>query len=126
MIKMGKTGIYALVFGIIYSLLIGYIAFTMGQHATKYATDTINNQVMAESISPTPDAFPSPTPMPDPNSYLIKEVNGKIGIYQNGELLRVVDVDVSTLRPNDAQQIEQGIVLQTDQDLASFLEDYTS
>jgi len=124
---MSKTGIYAIVFGIIYSMLIGYIAFTMGQNATRYAANTLNNEVLAENVaSPTPGPASSSTIMPTPNEYLIKDVNNKIGIYQNGKLIRIVDVDVDSLRPNDADKIRAGITLQTDQDLASFLEDYTS
>ena len=91
----------------------------MGKNATEHAIDTLNSEVMAENV-------PSPTVDPEKKEYLVKEFNNKIGIYENNQLIRIIDVDVSSLRTDDVKKLKGGITLETREDLAKFLEDYSS
>ena len=120
--NMTRTGIYAIICGLIYSAVIGYIAYSMGKNATQYAVDTFNHEVLAESVgSPVGEISE-----PEKREYLVKEFNNRIGVYQGEQLIRIIDVDVLGLRATDRERLREGIRLETGEDLAGFLEDYGS
>jgi len=118
---MNKTGIFITIFTIIYSFTIGYISFQLGRNATDYSLENLNDKVIAEEV-----ASPSPSPTPEDTTYVVKEYNNKIGVYQNDELIRIVDVNVDTLGADDQQLLKNGITVHSKEELAGVLEDYSS
>ena len=59
-------------------------------------------------------------------SYVLKEHNGKIGIFtESGKLYSIIDVAVVTLPINERQRLENGIKISSEKELYSLIEDYT-
>ena len=61
-------------------------------------------------------------------SYIMKEYNGKIGIYdaKNNELLKILDVYVATLPKADRKMLSEGISAKSEYELVMLVQDYTS
>lgn len=60
--------------------------------------------------------------------YTVTEYRGKIAVFKNSESVPVdiFDVYVSTLPQHDRTQIEEGIRIETPEELQKIIEDYTS
>ena len=60
--------------------------------------------------------------------YLVRAENGVLGIYPYGSdtPAEVTDIRLSSLREYDQQLMKQGFPLYSEEDLASFLEDFGS
>lgn len=59
--------------------------------------------------------------------YLIRESNGKIGVFTNdGYLIRLVDVNVSTLPTQAREVLSEGIVASSHEEVDLILQDYTT
>lgn len=56
--------------------------------------------------------------------YLVKEVDGKIGIYENGNLVRMLDIYVFTLPEKDQKLLKSGIIASTIEELESIISSY--
>jgi len=56
--------------------------------------------------------------------YLIKEFNGKIGVYKNGDFQYMLDVFVFTLPEYDKKLLSQGIKASSEQELNDILSSY--
>ena len=61
-------------------------------------------------------------------SYIIKEYDGKIGVYKAEEKnpFQVIDVPVYHLPPYDKSELELGILIKDEKELQQKLEDYAS
>ncbi|GHV16332.1 hypothetical protein FACS189425_00420 [Clostridia bacterium] len=121
---MTKTGFLAIVLGLVYTLAIGFICYQMGTLNPRTA-------LIAEANTPPPietPSTPTPTPSTTPSEiiYTIKEYNSRIGVYENDELIRIVDIDVSSLRVQDVTRLKNGIKAKSKEEVASILEDYSS
>lgn len=60
-------------------------------------------------------------------SYLLKEYNGKIGVFRigNAEPFRILETYVATLPVLDQSELKNGIYLHSEAELKSVIEDYT-
>ena len=79
----------------------------------------------SESIKQ-PQATPETEPLTQPIvMFIAREVGGRIGIYDaNGTLLRTLSVPVATLPRADREQLQAGIALKSEQELAALIADY--
>ena len=61
-------------------------------------------------------------------SYIIKEYDGKIGVYKAEEKnpFQVIDIPVYLLPPYDKTELQSGIPVENEEKLQQILEDYTS
>ena len=67
------------------------------------------------------------TPASSQKKYVIREHNGKIGIFlPSGELLREFGVYVKTLPASDRELLRKGIEIGDDSQLYSIIQDYIS
>ncbi|MDR0930430.1 MAG: BofC C-terminal domain-containing protein [Clostridiales bacterium] len=125
---MTKSGIFALICAIIYSALLCVSSYQIGvTYARKEFAEANQTQANAAvELDTNAQAQPAPTPSPDVPHYLIKEYNGAIGIYENGDLSRIIDVNIKTLPANDIKELQQGIEVGSKEELAEILENYTS
>jgi hypothetical protein len=57
-------------------------------------------------------------------SYILREYNGKIGIFENEALIYTLDTYVFTLPENDKKLLKDGIVVSTKEELYELLEEY--
>ncbi|MCG8500652.1 MAG: BofC C-terminal domain-containing protein [Firmicutes bacterium] len=63
--------------------------------------------------------------------YIVKEYNGKIGVYYQSALVenplkQLIDINIQQLRDEDREKLKQGIYVNSDQELAQIIEDFTS
>ena len=60
--------------------------------------------------------------------YTVKEYNGRIGIFSadSNELLRILDVYLSTLPSEDVEKLAVGIKIRSESELQQIIEDYSS
>ena len=58
--------------------------------------------------------------------YTVKSYEGRIGIFENGELTYLLDVYINTLPKTDRKLLEEGIVAYTEAELRDIIEDYTA
>ena len=66
-----------------------------------------------------------------PQHYIVKEYNGKIGIFYqtpvNGQQIKqIIDVNINNFRQEDRELLQQGIPVESDEELAGIIEDYSS
>ncbi len=57
-------------------------------------------------------------------TYILKEYNGKIGIFENDALIYTLDTYVFTLPENDKKLLKDGITVSTKEELYELLEEY--
>lgn len=57
-------------------------------------------------------------------TYILKEYNGKIGIFENDALIYTLDTYVFTLPENDKKLLKDGIIVSTKEELYELLEEY--
>lgn len=57
--------------------------------------------------------------------YIIQEYSGQIGIFKglSDKPYRIIEYDVSLLSEYDRQQISEGIIIESDEELRQFIED---
>ena len=58
------------------------------------------------------------------DEYVIKEFEGKIGVYKNGDFQYLINVYVFTLPENDKKLLSQGITVSSEQELNDILSSY--
>ena len=58
------------------------------------------------------------------NKYILKEYNGKIGIFENEALIYTLDTYIFTLPQNDKKLLDDGIEVSTKEELYDLLEEY--
>ena len=56
--------------------------------------------------------------------YVLKEYNGKIGVYENESLIYTLDIYVFTLPEVDKQLLKDGIIVYTKEKLYELIEEY--
>jgi hypothetical protein len=56
--------------------------------------------------------------------YVLKEYNGKIGVYENESLIYTLDIYVFTLPEVDKQLLKDGIIVSTKEKLYELIEEY--
>lgn len=58
--------------------------------------------------------------------YTVREVSGRIGIFdQSGVLVRTLNVPVATLPRTDREQLAVGIIIHSEQELQTLIEDFS-
>lgn len=58
------------------------------------------------------------------NTYILKEYNGKIGVFENESLIYTLNTYVFTLPENDKKLLNEGISVSTQEELYLLLEYY--
>lgn len=117
---------------------------TPEEHATENVTQNIGETSKPEEYalpdSPEPDLASASLPKQDVrvsddtediSDYLVIAENGVVKLYvikKSGEQVYKNDLDIlpESLMPEDKALLEEGIILQSEEDLAALLEDYTS
>jgi len=102
-------------------MVIGFISFQLGKNATQYSVENMNNQVVAEEVGTA-----TPVATPEDTTYVVKNYNNRIGVYQNDELIRIVDVNIDTLPAEEQKLLQDGITVNSKEELAGVLENYSS
>ena len=59
-------------------------------------------------------------------TYTVKEHEGRVGIYENGELTYLLDVYTKTLPKSDRDLLKEGIMAYSEAELQKIIEDYTA
>ena len=59
-------------------------------------------------------------------TYMVKEHEGRVGIYENGELAYLLDVYTKTLPKSDRDLLKEGIMAYSKAELKKIIEDYTT
>ncbi len=59
-------------------------------------------------------------------TYTVKSHEGRIGVFVDGELSYLLDVYINTLPKSDRYLLEEGIVVYSEAELRSIIEDYTA
>ena len=99
-----------------------------------------NAQSMMESLDAcvndlheltTKDPSVSASTDPDRNSsslsFVLREINGKIGVYSSeGELLKLLDLPVNQLPKADREALQKGISVGSWRELIALIQDYTA
>lgn len=89
----------------------GFIVIcTMGQ--------SIHRQRLAAKISDVPAELPAVV-------CTVREYNGRIGVFKGDSRMpyRVIDYDFSLLSDYDKEQLNEGIIIESDYELQQFIED---
>ncbi len=96
--------------------LFGAIFFSLNNKITNlHKEDTnVDVPVFNESVTETPTK----------DTYMIKEFDGKIGVYKNGDFQYYIDVYVFTLPENEQKLLYQGIITSSEQELSDILSSY--
>jgi hypothetical protein len=125
---MTKTGIIALFMSVLYSFVLGFVCYQIGAfNARSAVVDVDSATVQMDKIVRAADRdIVLPTREPLEIVYIIREHNSRIGVYENNELIRIVDVKISSLGAQDARMLREGIEVRTLEEVAEILEDYTS
>ncbi|SEL62079.1 hypothetical protein SAMN02910353_03025 [Ruminococcus sp. YRD2003] len=78
---------------------------------------SIHRQKLASRISVT---APEPTVVCE-----VREYNGRIGLFKDGSSApyRVIDYDVALMPDFDREQLREGVVMETEEELRRFMED---
>lgn len=65
---------------------------------------------------------------PQPVTYIVKDYNGKIAVFENGSdtPFRITDTYTKNLPQEDKMLLSEGIYIDNDKDLALLLADYCS
>ena len=111
---MKKKWMTAFACVLIYFLSFGVTAGVMG--TAPQEREMVNAEIMtAEPVSSQPD-------------YLVKEHNGVIAVFLNGESQPMIQTDiyVNGLRQTDRELIKNGIALESYTDVLCLLEDFDS
>lgn len=63
--------------------------------------------------------------------YVLKEYDGKIGVFyqnpkNNNEIKEIIDVNIQHLRQEDRELLQKGIMVESNEELAQIIEDYSS
>ena len=67
-----------------------------------------------------------PLPEEPSEGYLVKEYQGKIGIFStDGLLLEIIDTYVKTLPKSDQNLLKEGIYLEDERELLELIQDYS-
>ena len=88
------------------------------EHIYVYVTETIEQTSPQENETNTTEVN---------EGWVVKEYEGRIGIFnREGVLLYVLDTYVKTLPAADKRLLGEGIVIETQAELMSLIEDYTA
>jgi len=87
------------------------------------ATETVYIPVYAEPESETKKEDPDTE---EQKVYTVKSYEGRIGVFENGELSYLLDVYVNTLPKTDRRLLEEGVVAYSEEELRDIIEDYTA
>lgn len=100
---------------IVYVLSFGAAAGVMGN-------EPIEREIVDEEATLSTKAISS---QPD---YLVKEHNGVVAVFFDGDTKPMIETDISIsgLRQNDRELIEQGIALESYNEVLGLLEDFDS
>ena len=133
--KEGKGMVVVLAY-ILTMLLIGIVAIVAIRK-----DPSVNSMVKIESISEEPvteivyvpvysepesDTQMEALGTEPPIEYTIKSHKGRIGIFEDSKLSYLLDVYINTLPKTDRDLLEEGIIVYSDSELHSIIEDYTS
>ena len=58
------------------------------------------------------------------STYMLKDFEGRIGVFKNGDFQYLVDVYVFTLPENEQKLLHQGIITSSEQELLDILSSY--
>ena len=58
-------------------------------------------------------------------SYIIREIDGRIAVFSDSELIDITDIDTRFLPENDRNELKNGIEISSRQELYRLLEDFS-
>ena len=99
------------------------------REALSQALEVLSNQM--ETLQSVVDGSESPsTDIPvntyeDTNFFCLKSVNGRVGVYTaEGDLIRLTDIEISTLPDQERRSLEQGIYTSSWKEILHLLQDF--
>ena len=104
-------------------LIVSYIAFACLVSCIGAALSTPSELTISTDAASDPHVDTSCNSTA--SSYILRETEGKIGIYTpNNTLIKILDISVLSLPLADRQMLSEGISISTEQDLLNILQDY--
>ncbi len=127
---MAKKLLKSLTMGLVVfatALLVGYLAYVVTYH---YQTEKLKDSMDMALATPASQGTVPAEEVIRVDYYLARLENHKIAIYTVAEeeerFLYTLDVYTGNFPATELLRLQEGVVLQNRQDLASFEEDYTS
>lgn len=119
------TSLYAVTMLLILLCSVLYLLHVLKKITTSSSPSTPEYIYVDQTPSPPPsDELPSEDD--EKIGWIIKEYEGKIGIFQkDGTLFQVIDTYVKTLPKADQRLLGEGFEIQTQSELNSIIEDYS-
>jgi hypothetical protein len=117
--------------GILYSLalalIFSQIGYVHGKNVERTAYEAQQSKAVVLSDRDTTLEAATPTSaLTEEARFLVTRYNDKIAVYENGELMRIVEVEFDSLRKEDRDLLQEGIPAHTQEELAQVLEDFIS
>ena len=108
-------------------LLVLSLLLLAGSCALLLAADRVSDRVSAP-ITPVQGgaAIAVEEPEEGGGNMIVSEHNGRVCVYQDGELILQTDTPVASLPSRDREQLARGISVETQQELHQILEDFGS
>lgn len=83
------------------------------------------NQTQTNAEDSLPTSADTETVKPVTDAFVVREVNGKIGVYtEDGYLIRLLEVSVDMLPAADRELLQKGIRVESWKELISLMQDY--
>ena len=108
-------------------LLVLSLLLLAGSCALLLAADRVSDRLSAP-ITPVQGgaAITVEEPEEGGGNMIVSEHNGRVCVYQDGELILQTDTPVASLPSRDREQLARGISVETQQELHQILEDFGS
>ena len=119
---MRKEAIIKAAIWVVYTCIIGIIFFNVG-YSNALGHVGAPTERHPETVEPAPVSEVAVMPKP---KFEIRESEGKIAVYQGETLIRLTEINVSSLRREDENRIRKGIVVESIEEVQQILEDYSS
>ena len=140
--KISKGAFYSLlIISLTSFVLIGILAFAVSHFNESYdrlynmyndlnnrfsdinaSLDSVNNSI--DSFENSIDNSGNDQDSGEKNVYILKEYNGIIGVFdERGNLMKTINTAISSLSAQDREQLAQGIITTSNQELAGLIED---
>ena len=111
---------------LIFTLAIVLLAITLVYFSFSSLLDRKVNELENKYTQNTLPVFKETTDTENPvqSVYTLKEFNGKIGVFKDGDFQYQVDIYMFSLPETDKKLLQQGIIASTEQELNDIISSY--
>lgn len=113
--------------GIVFVLSISLLALTLNQYSSKQTVvPTTTADASAQANTQASDLEDSSIDKSMEEIYIVKNYNGKIGIFIKGDEnpFQVIDIDPSLLPEKDQEELSEGLEIKGAENLRQIIEDF--